>query len=171
MTDGLCRGAFVVGLALLVFGSRTEAAPRIGRPAPQVEAAMLDGRVFNLDQARGKVVILSLWATWCTPCRLEMPILDHAYARHRAEGLEVVGLSADRLKDRADVVRVTQSLSYPSGMALEAKVNGFGVPRALPQTFVIDRDGVVRAEFGVLGDPVTQAGLEAALAPLLAEGR
>ena len=132
---------------------------------------MLDGRVFDLAQARGKVVVLSLWATWCTPCRLEMPILDQAYARHRAQGLEVVGLSADRLKDRADVVRVMQTVSYPSGMALEAKVNGFGVPRALPQTFVIDRDGVVRAEFGVLGDPVTQARIEAALAPLLAEGR
>ena len=132
---------------------------------------MLDGRDFDLAQARGKVVVLSLWATWCTPCRLEMPILDQAYVRHRDEGLEVVGLSADRLKDRSDVVRVMQPLSYPSGMALEAKVNGFGVPRALPQTFVIDRDGVVRAEFGVLGDPVTPARLEAALAPLLAEGR
>ncbi len=54
-------------------------------------------------------------------------------------------------------------------MALEARTNGFGVPRALPQTFVIDRRGMVRAVFGVAGEPLDAAGLEAAIRPLLAE--
>ena len=157
--------------ALMLAGAPAQAAPRIGQPAPPLQTTLLDGRTFDLGQARGKVVIVSLWATWCTPCRLEMPILDQARTRYGAEGLEVVGLSADRPKSREDVARVMQSVGYPTGMALETKMNGFGVPRALPQTFVIDRQGVVRAEFGVLGDPVTEARLEAVLGPLLAVTR
>ena len=159
----------VLALALAGAGWSAAAAPGVGQPAPEVVMPELDGQVFDLAQARGKVVILSLWATWCAPCRAEMPILDQAYKAHGAEGLEVVGMSADRLKSRPDVVRVMVDFHYPSGMALEARTNGFGVPRALPQTFVIDRKGVVRAVFGVLGDPVDPARLEAAVRPLLAE--
>ncbi len=173
MTSASRRTSLTVLLiaGLTALGPATRAAPRIGQPAPQLAATLLDGSRFDLAQSRGRVVIVSLWATWCTPCRLEMPILDQALARHRAEGLEVVGLSADRLKSRDEVIRVMSDLGYPSGMALEASPNGFGVPRALPQTFVIDRQGVIRAEFGVLGKPVTEAGLETAIEPLLAQER
>ncbi len=145
------------------------AMPRPGQPAPQVAAPLLDGGTFDLAKARGKVVVLSFWATWCAPCRTEMPILDAAARAHLGEGLQVVGLSVDRLKARPDVERVAAGVSYPSGLALEASVNGFGAPRALPQTFVIDRHGVVRATFGVFGEPVTATGLEAVLRPLLAQ--
>ena len=162
--------AAALAFALAGIGGNAAAAARFGQPAPEVVMPELDGQVFDLAQARGKVVILSLWATWCAPCRAEMPILDQAYKAHGAEGLEVVGMSADRLKSRSDVVRVMADFHYPSGMALEARTNGFGVPRALPQTFVIDRKGVVRGVFGVLGDPVDPARLEAAVRPLLAEG-
>ncbi len=159
----------MLALMLAGVGGSAPAAPRVGQPAPEVVMPELDGQAFDLAQARGKVVVLSLWATWCAPCRAEMPILDQAYKAHGAEGLEVIGMSADRPKSRADVVRVMADFSYPSGMALEARTNGFGVPRALPQTFVIDRRGVVRAVFGVLGEPIDAARLETAVRPLLAE--
>ena len=161
--------AAALALALAGIGGSVAAAPRIGQPAPQVVMPELDGQVFDLAEARGKVVILSLWATWCAPCRAEMPMLDQVYKVHASEGLDVVGISADGLKNRTEVARVMADFRYPSGMALEARTNGFGVPRALPQTFVIDRKGAVRAVFGVRGDPVEPARLEATIRPLLAE--
>ena len=145
------------------------AAPRLGQPAPELVMDQLDGRTFDLAHERGKVVIVSLWATWCAPCRAEMPILDGLYRTHQGQGLDVIGLSADRLKARDEVIRAAEPFSYPSGLVLSARTNGFGHPRALPQTFVIDRKGVVRAAFGVLGSPVTEAGLEKAIEPLLAD--
>ncbi len=148
-------------------GAAAQAGARPGRPAPALAATGLGGQRLDLAAMRGKVVIVAFWATWCGPCRLEAPILDAAYLRHREQGLEVFGLSVDRLKDRDKVERAAAGLHFPNGMALEARPNGFGVPRALPQTFVIARDGTVRAVFGVIGEPLTEASLEAALKPLL----
>ena len=159
----------LLALVLMAASGSAQAAARLGQPAPEVVMPELSGQTFDLAEARGKVVILSLWATWCAPCRGEMPILNGIYLRRHSEGLEVIGMSADRLKSRDEVRRAMEPFAYPSGMALEAKTNGFGVPRALPQTFVIDRNGVVRAQFGVLGQPATEAGLEAAVQPLLVE--
>lgn len=143
------------------------AAADVGQPAPQLAATELDGHVFDLGALRGKVVIVNFWATWCVPCRAEMPALDAFYRRYHDQGLEMIGISADRPRDRSDVVKMMQAFAYPAAMLRDAKVNGFGAPEAIPVTFVIDQSGIVRAMFRADQTEVTEQSLAAAVLPLL----
>jgi thiol-disulfide isomerase/thioredoxin len=141
--------------------------PAIGSPAPEVQAKTLDGEVFDLARTRGQVVIVNFWATWCPPCRAEMPVMDAFYRRHRGEGLVMIGLSQDKPRDLAKVKTVMAAFAYPAALLDDAKVDRFGPFPVLPQTFVIDRQGRVRATLNPNGVPVTAASLEAEVTPLL----
>src|SRR4029077_18107623 len=94
-----------------------EAGARVGAAAPELVVVQLDGRTFDLAKQRGKVVSVNFWATWCSPCRAEMPLLDSFYQRYRARGVELIGMSVDDAQDRAAVVRVMQQRSYPAALA------------------------------------------------------
>ena len=143
-----------------------DAPVRVGERAPALVAPRLDGSVFDLAALRGKVVIINFWATWCAPCRAEMPQLDAFYRRYRARGLELLGVSVDDAQDRDAVVRVMKSFSYPAALAVAAKVNDFGAPIAVPMTWIIDAKGVVRARL-MAGNAATLQSLEQAVLPLL----
>jgi thiol-disulfide isomerase/thioredoxin len=142
-------------------------AAEVGQPAPALIAPQLDGRTFDLAAERGKVVIVNFWASWCGPCRAEMPLLNRFYLAHRAEGLALVGVSVDDRHDRNAVGEIMRQFSYPAVLAATARTNGFGPPLAVPMTWIIDRQGVVRARL-VSGNAVTEQALEQAVAPLLA---
>ena len=159
----------ILAAALVLFGPGSlHAATAIGQAAPQVQAVTLDGAPFDLAALRGRVVVVNLWASWCPPCRVEMPALDAVYRRYHGRGLEMIGLSADRPRDLADVRRIMAKVSYPAALLARAPVNGFGEPRALPLTYVIGPDGAVRAVLGAGGPPLDERTLSAAIAPLLA---
>jgi cytochrome c biogenesis protein CcmG/thiol:disulfide interchange protein DsbE len=160
--------AAVLGLA--AYGPRARAATDVGQSAPALVVPELDGPVFDLSALRGKVVVVNFWATWCPPCREEMPALNAFYRQYRGLGLEMIGLSADRPRDRSDVSKVMQSFSYPAAMLDDAKTNGFGDPSALPVTYVVDAQGMVRARFTPDEKPVTGETLAAAVVPLLPQG-
>ena len=115
-------------------------------PAPPLIVQELDGKHSISRALRGKVVIINYWATWCPPCRKEMPALNAFYQRYHAQGLEMIGLSADRSRDESEVRKVVQSFGYPAAMLKDAKRNGFGSPTELPVTYVVDADGVVRVK-------------------------
>jgi thiol-disulfide isomerase/thioredoxin len=138
----------------------------IGRAAPALRLPQLDGSEFDLARQHGKVVILNYWATWCSPCRAEMPVLESFYKRHRAEGLVLLGVSVDDARDRAAVAALMQHFSYPAALAGEAKSDGFGPPLAVPTTYVIDAAGVVRARL-MSGSAITEQTLEQLVLPLL----
>ena len=138
----------------------------MGQPAPTLVVSQLDGRLFDLAALRGKVVIINFWATWCSPCRAEMPQLDAFYRRYRARGLELLGVSVDDAQDRDAVVRVMKSFSYPAALAAAAKANDFGAPIAVPMTWIIDAKGVVRARL-MAGNAATLQSLEQEVLPLL----
>lgn len=158
----------LVTLAPLLMATPSSAATdEVGRATPALVVKQLDGRELDLTALRGKVVILNIWATWCPPCRAEMPMLDAFYRQHQSEGVVLVGLSADELHDRKDVVKVMQGLAYPAALLKEAKVNGFGAPRALPITYVIDADGIMRARRLPGRGPLTEAELTGLVVPLL----
>src|ERR1700757_2442319 len=142
-------------------------AMEIGQPAPSLVVRELDGQTFDLGAVRGKVVIVSFWATWCPPCRAEMPVLDAFYRRYHGQGLEMIGLSADRPHDRSDVVKVMQSFSYPAAMLDDVKSDGFGDPSQLPLTYVVDAQGLIRAKFTPDEKPLTDESLAASVLPLL----
>ena len=87
-----------------------------GSARPAIQAKLLDGTAFNLADEAGKVVIVNMWATWCAPCREEMPALDAYYRQHRDQGLVLVALSMDDPKDEAKVRDVTRAYSFPVGL-------------------------------------------------------
>jgi peroxiredoxin len=143
------------------------AGPNVGDTAPSLVVAELGGATFDLAALRGKTIIVNFWATWCTPCRAEMPALDAFYRRHRDQGLEMIGLSADRPRDRDNVVKVMRAFGYPAAMMKDAKPNGFGAPEAIPITYVIDRQGKVRLKFKPNNAGVTEKELDDAVLPLI----
>jgi peroxiredoxin len=156
------------GVAAIIFvAAPAFASATVGNPAPALAVPELDGQTFDLSALHGKVVIVNFWATWCPPCREEMPALDAFYRQHHGQGLEMIGLSTDRPRDRSEVTKVMQSFSYPAAMMDDAKVNEFGTPDALPMTVVVDGNGVVRAKLTPDETPVTEKSLSDAVLPLL----
>ena len=139
----------------------------VGDAVPALKAPTLDGQAFDLAALRGKVVVLNLWATWCPPCRTEMPALEAFYTKFRGKGVVVLGLDENDPEDAAEVQKVMGGFSYPAVIAQTAPVNGFRTPRVLPITYVIDADGVIKTKLWPGGTPVTEENLEKAVLPLL----
>jgi cytochrome c biogenesis protein CcmG, thiol:disulfide interchange protein DsbE len=96
-----------------------------------------------------------------------MPALDAFYRQHHGQGLEMIGISADLMRDRDDVVKMMKSFSYPAAMLREVKENGFGAPKDLPITYVIDRNEVLRAVLTPDHVEITQKSLDDTVLPLL----
>ncbi len=119
----------------------------VGKQAPAFTHTALDQQRLDLSAYRGKVVLLNFWATWCSPCQLEMPTFVVWQRQYGAQGLQVIGISMD--DDSAPVRRLYQKLhlNYPVAMG-DAKLGDlYGGILGLPVTFLIDRHGRVRAEF------------------------
>lgn len=134
---------------------------------PQYRYATLDGRVADADSLRGQVVLVNFWATWCAPCRAEMPLLERMYERHRAAGFTIVGLAVDRVSTDAVAAFVRErGVSYPIAHVDARAELVFGGVRGYPTSFLIDRTGRIRHT--VLG-PVAPLSLEPAVRRLLAE--
>lgn len=156
----------LVALGPLAHSDAAEDGARLDAPAPALIVPRLEGGLFDLARERGKVVIVNFWATWCSPCRAEMPLLDSFYERYRARGLVLIGVSVDDAQDRAAVARVMQKFHYPAALAASAKANGFGPPIAVPITWIIDARGTVRARL-LAGNAVSEQSLAQAVVPLL----
>src|SRR5215475_6624351 len=101
--------AFLVAILTVTAVSGALAAVDVGQPAPALVVQELSGQSFDLAAQRGKVVVLNFWATWCPPCRNEMPVLDAFYRKYRSQGLELIGISVDRPHDGAQVRDVMQA--------------------------------------------------------------
>jgi thiol-disulfide isomerase/thioredoxin len=159
------RPAALVGLAAaLLAATGPAAAQKVGAPAPALVGETIDGKPFDLAKLRGHVVVANVWATWCTPCRVEMPTLEAFAKAHRAQGVVLVGLSADRPRDAGTVDRVMSAFSYPAIILKNAKVDGFTAPNILPVTYIIDANGIVRQALLYTDKPLSDADLSAAVA-------
>jgi len=122
----------------------SSAAPEMSEAAPALVLTTLGGRSFDLAKLKGKVVLVNYWATWCAPCRKEMPKLDAFYKRYHDRGLEIIGISIDFDRDLDKARRVAQGVSYPMAFAKSISDDGFGIPKGVPITWIIDGDGKVR---------------------------
>jgi len=133
--------AALLSLAFMLEPAR--AAPEIGKAAPELVVTELDGQTFDLTKLRGKVVLVNYWATWCAPCRKDMPKLDALYRRYRDQNLEIIGISIDRDSDLAKVRKVAPKLAYPVALLKGITDDGFGPPAGVPITWIVDADGKV----------------------------
>jgi thiol-disulfide isomerase/thioredoxin len=135
---------FLLLSGLLLLNISPAAALQEGTPAPAVRAELLDGGTFDSAKQGGKVIVLNFWATWCKPCREEMPALDAFYRAHRAEGLEVIAISVEGPEDLAKIKGVMKNFSFPAALAAGGQTGGYGKLSRLPVTFVIDRRGALQ---------------------------
>lgn len=133
--------------------------------APDVEFPTLDGGSLRLSDLRGRVVLLNFWATWCIPCRSEIPTLSAMQKDMEASGLTVIGVSYD---DSADMVKEFQKeIRQDYKIVLGGENVGSKLPATpLPTTYIIDREGRIRQK--IIGEK-DRAGFEAAIKPLLDE--
>lgn len=134
--------------------------------APFESARTIDGTPFT---SNGDVTILHYWATWCAPCRIEMPVLDAYYRKHHAQGLAMLAISIDQGVSTRKLQDVTGKFSFPVARVADVKVPRRAIPSAIPVTRVYDRSG--RLVFASKGDgrtTVDMATLERVVTPLLA---
>ena len=145
-----------------VIGVRSRGALR-----PDFQVVTLAGATITDESLRGQVVLVNFWATWCLPCRAEMPALQAMYERHRARGLVLAGFSVDR-GSAAVVQEYVQGrgVTYPVAIVGAREEQAFGGVRGYPTSFLLDRRGVVR--HAVIG-PLAPASLELAVRRLLGE--
>ena len=140
----------------------------VGAPAPPIALATLDGRHIHTQDLRGKVVILTFWATWCEPCREELPLLSRYAQQHAKQGLVVLGFSLDTPDELPQVRKVASTLSFPVGLLGDPHVPGYGRIWHLPVSFVIARDGKLVDDGWKDANPVwTRERLEQVVTPLL----
>ncbi len=165
------RLAHVLLFSLLLFIAAASRAdePTEGGPAPALRANLIDGGKFDLAAARGKVVVLNFWASWCEPCLQEMPALDAYYRAHKDTGLEVLGISVDSQRDLGKVLDAARKVNFPIALISEAEASGYGRIWRVPITFVIDRSGVLRFSGWKFADKLDHALLDKFVSPLLRE--
>jgi len=139
-------------------GALTGVGPTLGQ-APEVMFVSLDGDTVRSLDLRGEVVVLNFWATWCLPCRLEMPSLQNLHDDLASEGVRVVGLSTDVGSEGPIREFLTErDITYLVGRASNAQRRAFGGIPGIPTTFIIDKDGVVQHRIvGYFAPPAMRA--------------
>ncbi|MEO8218874.1 MAG: TlpA disulfide reductase family protein, partial [Acidobacteriota bacterium] len=113
--------------------------------APDYQAEFLNGKPFRLADYRGKVVLLNVWATWCGPCRYELPVLKNLHEGHRSQGLEVVGVSIDDAGMKADVQRFAneEKMNYPIALDPHGTIADLLETTVIPTSVLVDRQGKI----------------------------
>lgn len=146
-------------------------------PAPDFELPTLDGRKVKLSDFRGHAVLLNFWATWCSPCKIEMPWFVDAQKQYGKDGLVVLGVAMDDTAS-AKIAEFAHEMgvNYPVLLGTDKVSDDYGDVRALPTTFYIDRNGMIVAKtVGLLGREEVESDVKQALSssykPALAQPR
>jgi cytochrome c biogenesis protein CcmG/thiol:disulfide interchange protein DsbE len=167
--------ALLLGLALtvplaLALGRPGEAAPAgiLHGPAPVLSGPTLDGGHVDLAELRGSVVLVNVWASWCAPCREEMPLLAETARQWGPQGLRVIGIDVnDDGDDAREFLAGLGGVPFPSVADVDGRLAVEWGTTGVPETFVVDRDGTVVAKrFGA----VTAAWLAEEVLPRLEPG-
>lgn len=166
----LLSAVAVLGLVLV---TRLEGQPParsvlLGQPAPPLQGPTLDGGTFDLDDWRGQVVLVNVWASWCVPCQKEQPLLVSAYEQLNPQGLQIVGIN---VRDKPDEARAFMQkfgqAPWPSVQDPDGQRAVDWGTFALPETYLVDRSGTIVAK----GVGELDAGwIQTNVVPLLAPG-
>ena len=161
----------VVAAAMLFFGfhmaRRSGATPSITKsaPAPDFTLQSLDGKNVSLSDLRGKAVLLNFWATWCSPCKIEMPWFIELQKQYGSQGLQIVGVAMDD-SSKEDIAKFASDMgvNYPVLLGKEAVGEAYGGVPALPESFFIGRDGkIVDKIIGLKGKAEIEDSIKKAL--------
>jgi thiol-disulfide isomerase/thioredoxin len=164
--------AFVVALMLYVGLHMARRSGRLPTPritrstvAPDFSLESLEGKTMRLSDFRGKAVLLNFWATWCGPCKIEMPWFVELQQKYGSQGLQVVGVAMDDAS-KEDIAKFAKEMgvNYPVLIGKEAVGDSYGGIPALPETFFIGRDGkVVDKILGLRGKAEIEDAIKKAL--------
>ena len=174
----MVRQSLLLGLCLIgLVGCNQHSASRpqspkhvpagdIGSSFPDFSVKDLQGHPLSSNDLRGKVVLVDFWATWCQPCKQEMPGYQSLVDHYGSAGLEVIGFKFDVMPDVEDPIQFARGIgvSYPLAVASDDVKQKFGGIDGLPTTMLYDRKGILRMK--VIGFEYTK-NVEAALKPLL----
>ncbi|SFK10760.1 Peroxiredoxin [Sphingomonas sp. NFR04] len=154
--------------ALLLPSVPANAAPKpvVGQPAPEAELTLVSGEKLRLSEMRGDVVVLNIWATWCVPCREELPLLDRYYAIQKRHGLRVYALTTESSVPLHKLKPLFETLSIQPTKKIKGPYDA--IDGAVPSNYVIDRAGVLRYAEAAAFD---LDDLNRELVPLLKEAR
>ena len=143
MMKGL-RKALLGALLIIFTASGLAASGLTGQPAPDFVLKSAGGENLRLSEYRGDVVMINFWATWCGPCRQEMPLLDDLYSRYQRVGFSLLGVNID--DDSARAMRMVQELgiNFPVLFDEGKEVSRLYQVEAMPVTVLVDREGTVR---------------------------
>ena len=145
----------------------TDETVAVGKAMPAYSAELLDGSEFSIAKERGNVLLLNLWATWCGPCRYEIPELEKLHQQHAAQRFKVIGVSVDEGGDQ--IVREfvdQQNMTYPVALDPEGRLAVLLDTTILPTSILVDREGrVIWKHLGVVtaDDPEMKSALQKAL--------
>jgi cytochrome c biogenesis protein CcmG/thiol:disulfide interchange protein DsbE len=157
------NGPILAGIVLIVAGMlfaarmmvhRPHRGNFVGQPAPEFTLKTLDGKEMKLADLRGKAVLLNFWATWCGPCKIEMPWFEKLQATYGPQGLQVIGVAMDDASPQeiAKFAKDEVHVTYPILLGTEAVGTEYGGIEFLPTTYFIDRNGkIVERAFGLKG--------------------
>jgi cytochrome c biogenesis protein CcmG/thiol:disulfide interchange protein DsbE len=153
---------------LLVTGPTAAQGPVVGNPAPDITLETRDGVKTRLADLRGQAVVINFWASWCVPCRTEMPHLVAVYQEHAARGLAVLAVNLTDQERSEDIGRFVESTAMPFPALLDARGRVRERYRlvAVPTTVFVDRSGVVqRIHPGPIGRKTLEDGVKSILGP------
>lgn len=141
----------------------------VGQPAPPLVLHALDGRRIATQDLLGQVVIVTFWATWCVPCREELPLLSSYLSRHTQQGLQVLGFSLDGPEALPKVREIGAEMAFPVGLLGSAYAGAYGRIWRIPVSFVINRAGRLSHNgWNDAEQPWTTGRLQQIVEPLLA---
>jgi len=157
------RGLKLVGLGAAALLLTAAKAPKVGEMAPDFELTLMDGSKVTRDQLRGQVVVLNFWATWCVPCREELPLLDSYYDVQKKAGLKVFAIATEDSLPLFQMKKLFAVMRMPSARKIKGPYDPLG---GVPTNYIIDRSGRIRYAKAAA---FTLNGLNQTLVPLLRE--
>ena len=135
----------LLGAVLSIFmASSLASSGLVGQMAPDFVLKSATGENLRLSEYRGEVVMINFWATWCGPCRQEMPLLDELYNRYQRVGFNLLGINIDDDSRRAMAMVNELDISFPVLFDEDKKVSKLYEVEAMPLTILLDREGTVR---------------------------
>jgi peroxiredoxin len=137
-----------------------------GQSAPEFELTALDGKKIKLSDYKGKAVVLNFWATWCAPCKIEIPWFVELQKQYGPQGMEIVGIAMDENPNAEKIGKFSkeEGINYTVLLGNDAVADLYGGAEALPTTFYIGRDGkIVARAYGLISHSEIEKNIQNAL--------